>query len=35
LHLIEHSAEDLHIAIEAGGMMTALATQSDAQIIVI
>jgi predicted peroxiredoxin len=35
LHLIEHSADELHIAVEAGGMMSALAAYSDAQIIVI
>jgi predicted peroxiredoxin len=33
LHLIEHSAEDLHMAVEAGGMMAALAARPDAQII--
>jgi predicted peroxiredoxin len=35
LHLIEQSAHDLHIAVEAGGMMSALAANADAQIIVV
>jgi uncharacterized protein len=35
LHLVEHSAEDLHIAVEAAGLMTALAAHGNAQIIVI
>jgi predicted peroxiredoxin len=35
LHLIEQSADNLHIAIEAGGVLTALAADANAQIIVI
>jgi peroxiredoxin family protein len=35
LHLIEHTADELHIAVETGGMMSALAAQVDAQIILI
>ncbi len=35
LHLIEQSAEALHIAVEPGGMMSALAAQDDAQIILV
>jgi predicted peroxiredoxin len=33
LHMIEQSADALHMAVEAGGMMTVLAAQPDAQII--
>jgi predicted peroxiredoxin len=32
LHLTEHCADELHIAVEAGGMMSALAAHGDAQI---
>lgn len=35
LHLIERHADELHIAVEAGGMMSALAAQADAQILMI
>jgi predicted peroxiredoxin len=35
LHLIERSADDLHMAVESGGMITALAAQADAQIIMV
>jgi predicted peroxiredoxin len=35
LHLIEHSADELHIAVEVGGMMTALTAYNNAQIIMI
>ncbi len=35
LHLIEESADDLHIAIEAGGMVSALAADANTQLVVI
>jgi peroxiredoxin family protein len=35
LHLIEKEAEALHIAVEVGGMMSALGAQPEAQIIVV
>jgi uncharacterized protein len=35
LHLIEQSAEDLHITVEVGGMVSALAAHADAQIVMV